>query len=92
MARDNFIGWSLNDKMALLRGVQESRLTGQIVRLQTAHGVFTEFDPTKVNNTQVLEELESSILNDPGADLNDPIVKAIAANRRPGTTRGVFCR
>jgi hypothetical protein len=86
MAMDNFIGWSLPDKLKMLAGVQQSRLTGQVVRLQTAHGVFTEFNISQTNVTQVLRELEYSIANDANFDPTDPVQAACAANVRPGVT------
>src|SRR5690349_8152370 len=36
---DNYIGWKMEKKLAWLTGLQEARLTGQKVRVQTAHGV-----------------------------------------------------
>ena len=90
MAMDNFIGWSLPDKVAYLLGVQQARLTGQVVRLQTAHGVFTEFNISQTNVTQTLREIEFSIANSPEPDANSPIHAtwaACKANSRDGVTR-----
>jgi hypothetical protein len=87
MAMDNFIGWSLPDKVAMLLGVQQARLTGQVVRLQTAHGVYTEFNVSQTNVTQTLRELEESITNDPAFDPSNPVCAACAANIRPAVTR-----
>lgn len=90
MAMDNFIGWGLPDKVAMLRGVQEARLTGQVVRLQTAHGVFTEFSVSKTNVSQTLRELEFSIGSEPEPDADSPmhvIWAACRGNSRNGVTR-----
>ncbi len=91
MARDNFIGWTVQDKLELLRGLQEARISGQITHIETARGFVTEFDP-QVNNTQILVELEYSIANGADYDANDPIQAACAANTRPGITRANYLR
>ncbi len=88
---DNFIGWTQKDKIALLRGIQESRLTGQIIKLQTAHGVWTEFNISQTNVTQTLRELEFSIANDPSFDPTDPVQAACRESQRAGITRATFC-
>ena len=93
MALDNFIGWSIADKLAMLRGVQEARATGRVVRVSTARGVETQFDPKQVNVSQFLRELESSIYFDPNLAAADPdgsIAKALAGNFRPQQTKPVF--
>lgn len=91
MAMDNFIGWSLPDKVTMLLAVQQARLTGQVVKLQTAHGVYTEFNPRQTNVTQMLRELEYSIANDPGFDPGSPICVACAANIRHEVTPQSHC-
>ena len=83
---DNFIGWSLPDKLQMLQGIQQARLTGQVVRLQTAHGVYTEFNISQTNVTQTLRELEYSIANDADFDPTDAVQAACAANIRPAVT------
>jgi hypothetical protein len=89
MPYDNFIGWSQQEKLDLLRGLQQSRLTGQVVKVQTPAGI-TEFDPTKTDIDRLLREVESSIANSPDYNANDPTQAACKANRRPGITRAVF--
>jgi hypothetical protein len=82
MALDNFIGWTMADKLAMLRAVQQARLTGQVTRARTDGGVETEFDPTKTDLSRLLRELEQSIANDPNYDANDEVQAACAANRK----------
>lgn len=81
MALDNFIGWTMQEKLRMLKAVQQARLTGQVTRSRTDNGVETEFDPQKTDLTRILRELERSIANDPDYDANDPVQAACAANK-----------
>lgn len=92
MARDNYVGWTIQEKLALLRGVQEARLTGQVVRCPKPGGGYTEFDVTKTDPTRILEELEFSIVNDEDFDADNPVHAACASNARPGVTRIIYSR
>jgi hypothetical protein len=92
MAFDNFIGWTQQDKIAMLRGIQEAMLTGQEVRVQTAHGVLTEFNISQTNIEQMLRKLEESIANSPDYNPGDPIQLACRNNQRAGITRPNFTR
>ena len=83
---DNFIGWSLPEKLDMLRGLQEARLTGRVARAETAMRVGTQFDLKDTNITQLLRGLEDSILADPALGANSPIRAALEANRRSGVT------
>ena len=74
----------------MLTGIQESRLTGQAVRIETARGVYTEFNVSQTDVTNTLRELELSIANDPSFNANDPVQLACAKNQRSGTTRANF--
>lgn len=87
---DNFIGWVPQAKKDMLLGVQQARLTGQIVRVETARGVFTEFNISQTNVNQVLRELELSIAEDCNIPDTDPIKIACRKNQRAGITRPVF--
>lgn len=87
---DYFIGYSLVAKIALLRGLQETMLTGQIIKVQTAPGVATEFDPVDINNELTYSRLCDSIANDADFDASDPLQAACAGNQRPGITRMIF--
>jgi hypothetical protein len=87
---DNFIGWDLGKKIAWLTGIQEARLTGQVVKLETARGVYTEFNINQTNVTQTLRELEQSIASDPDFDATNPVHLACAKNTRAGITRPNF--
>lgn len=92
MAIDYFIGYSQVDKIALLRGYTEQLSTGQVVRVQTAGGVYTEFS-SGVDNSLMYQRLCDSIANSPDYDATDPIQLACAGNQRVGITRGIFnCR
>lgn len=90
MAIDYFIVYSQADKIALLRGLTESKLTGQVIRVKTANGVETEFDAADVNTDMTYQQLCYSIANSPDYDANDPIQVACAGNARVGITRMVF--
>lgn len=90
MATDYFIGYSQAQKLALLQGISESIMTGQVVRVQTAPGVFTEFSPS-VSNELTYQRLCDSVANDPGFDANDPLQAACRDNARPGITRARYC-
>ncbi len=81
MAVDNYIGWTQQEKILLMRGLQEARNTGQVTRVQTSPGVFTEFNPAKMDMTKLLRDLEYSIGYSPDYDSNDPIQAACRANR-----------
>ena len=83
---DNFIGWSLAEKVEMLRGLQEARLTGRVARAETAMRVGTQFDLKDTNITQLLRGLEDSILADPALPEDSPIRAQLEANRRPGVT------
>jgi len=87
---DYFIGYSQAQKIDLLRGVQETLMTGQVVKVQTAPGVYTEFDPVDVNNEITYARLCDSIANSPDFDANDPVQVACRRNARPGITRPRF--
>lgn len=91
MATDYYIGWTMADKLALLRGVQNAATTGNVVRVQTAVGVETTFDPKSTSPDVVLERIQYSIVNDPNFDADDPVQAALARNGRAGITRGRFC-
>lgn len=65
----------------MLRAIQEARLTGQVTRVQTAPGVYTEFDPNKTDLTRILRELEMSIADSDDYDENDPVQLACYNNR-----------
>lgn len=94
MARDNFIGWSLDDKIAMLRGVQESMLTGQVLKIATSRGVETQFDPSQQFAEVTLAKLEYSIACDTTekcvSDSDWAIRRACAKNRRTTQTRHIF--
>lgn len=92
MAIDYFIGYSQADKILLLRGVQESLMTGQITRVKTSRDAETEFDPVDINNEVTYQRLCDSIANSPDYNADDPIQAACAGNARPGITRGNFNR
>lgn len=87
---DYFIGYSQADKIALLRGYQEALNTGQIVKVQTAPGVYTEFSPN-VDNSLMYQRLCDSIANSPDFDADDPVQAACRRNSRPSQTRARFC-
>jgi len=87
---DNFIGWTMQKKLAWLTGLQESRLTGQKVKVQTAHGIYTEYQISQTNVTQTLRELEDSIANDPNFNPDDAVQAACALNQRPGQTIPIY--
>ena len=91
MAKDYFIGYTQKDKLDLLRGITESMLTGQIVRVKTSRDVETQFNPL-IDNSLMYDRLCTSIANDPNFDANDPAQAACLGNQRPGITRGCFTR
>jgi len=84
MATDYFAGWTIARKSDMLTSLQEANLTGQVVKLQTAHGVYTEFAPTNISLQ--IDRLEYSIANDPLFDPDNPVCAACAANVRTGVT------
>lgn len=87
---DYFISYSQAQKLALLQGLTESILTGQVVKVQTAPGVFTEFDAQDTNNDLLYQRLCDSIANDCDFDASDPTQVKCRKNQRPGITRGNF--
>ena len=89
MATDYFISYSIKEKLDLLRGLTESIMTGQIVRLKTSNAVETQFNPN-IDNSLVYQRLCDSIVNDDGFDSTDPIQAACLKNARPGITRPRF--
>ena len=92
-ARDNFIGWAIQEKMALYRGMQEAFVTGIVVRLSSARGVETQFDPKQPSAEEKMRKLEYSILNDPQLFSIDPagaITNALTQNQRQFQTRANF--
>jgi hypothetical protein len=92
MAFDNLIGWTQADKIAMLRGIQEAMLTGQAVRVETARGVYTEFNISQTNIEQILRKVEESIANSPDYNPKDPVQLACRNNQRAGITRPNFTR
>jgi hypothetical protein len=89
MAMDYFIGYSMADKLALLQGITESLLTGQITRVKTSRDSETEFSPN-VDNSLMYQRLCDSIADDPNYDATDPIQLAAYNNQRPSSTRVNF--
>lgn len=89
MAMDYFITYDMADKIALLQGITESLLTGQIVRVKTSRDSETEFSPN-VDNSLMYQRLCDSISNDLNFNENDPIQLACRNNRRQGITRPNF--
>ena len=92
--RDNFISWSIDEKITFLRGIQEARLTGFVTRISTARGVETDFDPKQRSATQLLQELEYSIAIDCSVSQLDPngtTRQACQQNLRQFNTRPIFC-
>jgi hypothetical protein len=89
MATDYFISYSMADKLALLRGITESLMSGQIVRVSTSRGVETQFNPN-IDNSLMYQRLCESVANDPNFDPTDPVQAGCLANRRVGITRGQF--
>ena len=89
MATDYFITYTQSDKIALLKGLTETMLTGQVTRVQTAHGVYHEFKP---DNSMDLNyaRLCDSIASSPDYDPTDPTQLACMGNRRPGITKASF--
>ena len=73
------------DKIALLRGITESLMTGQITRVKTSSDSETTFSPN-VDNSLMYQRLCDSISDDPDFDENDPIQAACRANRRNAST------
>ena len=92
MAFDNFIGWTQQEKIEMMRGIQNAMLTGQEIVVQTAHGVRTEFNISQTNVEQMLRKLEESIANSPDYDPGDPVQLACRNNQRAGITRPNFTR
>lgn len=84
MALDNYIGWSQAEKILLMRGLQEARNTGQVTRVQTSPGVFTEFNPVGMDMTKRLRDVESSIAYSLDYDEDDPVQLACYNNIRTG--------
>ena len=87
MATDNFIGWDLDEKMRMLRALQEARLTGRIKEAMTSHGVRTSYDISQTNITQLMRELECSIAIDPQLPADSPFRAGLLANTRTAMTR-----
>lgn len=90
MAIDYFISYTQQQKLALLKGITETLLTGQVTRVQTSPGVFTEFNPN-ISNELTYQRLCDSIASSPDYDENDPDQKAAAGNQKVGITRARFC-
>ena len=86
---DYFISHSMADKIALLQGISDSLLTGQIVKVKTSRDSETEFSPN-VDNSLTYQRLCDSIADDPNYDATDPIQLACYNNQRPGITRADF--
>ena len=63
MAIDYFISYSMKEKLDLLRGLTESLMTGQVVRVKTSAAVETQFNPN-VDNSLIYQRLCWSIAND----------------------------
>jgi hypothetical protein len=86
---DHFVSYSMADKIALLRGLSESLMSGQITRVKTSRDSETEFNP-KIDNTLTYQWLCDSIADDPNYNATDPIQLACYNNQRPGITRADF--
>jgi hypothetical protein len=91
--RDNFIGWSIVEKMELYRGMQEAFAAGVVTRVSTGRGVETQFDPTQPSAEEKMRKLEISLLNDPHlaeVDPNGEIRAALEGNQRQIQTSPIF--
>ena len=86
---DYYIGFTMADKVAMLRGITESLLSGQTVRVKTSRDSETEYNP-KIDNSLMYQRLCDSIADDPNYDANDPIQLAAYNNQRPAITRANF--
>lgn len=86
---DYFIGYTMADKIALLQGITESLLTGQIIRVKTSRDSETEFSPN-IDNSLTYQRLCDSIADDPNFNADDPVQVAARNNRRVAITRGNF--
>jgi hypothetical protein len=89
MAMDYFIGWTQANKIALLVGIQNALLTGQVIAVSTGRGNYTKFDP-KVDNSLMYQRLTDSIANSKDFDPTDAIQLACRENRRQLSTRVAF--
>ena len=90
MPLNKFIGWSRADLETWRRNIQEARLTGQIITLETQGGVRTQFDPNKVDLDELLNDIQFAISQLEDADPNNP-ADANPYDQRPGITRPRFC-
>jgi hypothetical protein len=89
---DRFVGFTIEEKMTLLRAVQEEILGGQVTHSATARGVETNFSnlPTSLK----LQYITESILIDPDLATIDPTGKLTRQLRgvlRPVSTTPIFC-
>lgn len=89
MPMDYFIGYTMQDKIALLRGLSEALMTGQIIRVKTSRDSETEFDPEN-DSSLTYQRLCDSIMDDPKFDQTDPTQLAVLNNRRVPITRSLF--
>jgi len=91
MATDYFISYSQAQKVALLEGLTQAMLTGQVTSVQTAPGKSTQFNPN-LDNSLMYARLCDSIASDPAFDATDPIQAKCKGNARPGVTRVKYLR
>ena len=90
MGIDYFPTRTLQWKIAMIEAVGDAMFTGNTVRVQTAPGVTTEFDPKTTNPDQMFERLRTSILEDPDVDTDNPVVQKLLTAQRVRTTRANF--
>jgi hypothetical protein len=86
---DHFASKKMEDKLALLAGLENTMLTGQITRVKTSRDSETEFNP-KIDNTLTYQWLCDSIADAPDYDATDRIQLAAYNNQRPAITRANF--
>jgi len=91
MAYDYFLSFTQAEKLALLRGLEQAVMTGQVVKVRTGRDLETQFNPN-IDNSLTLQRLWSSIANSPDFNADDPVQAACLANQRPGITRAVYTR
>ncbi len=90
MATDYYPTRNLEWKLKMWDALDEQGFSGNTVRIQTAPGVVTEFDPKTMSPDTLKARLLSSILADDGFDMNNPVHAKFAKLVSPGRTRANF--
>lgn len=90
MPKDYYITLDMDTKKRFLAAVEVAQNHGQVVEVQTAHGVSTRFDSKNMDLSLIHQRLVYSIATDRQFNPADPVQSKCRENLRTASTRVAF--